>query len=128
MGFFATRLVPVFAAVLLMLVLKPWNLQWWIVDAGVGLVLFVAALFRDSSKPEPRDVWISFAIAAAVWFVGFLVARYNGLTLEELVSDQSVNKHVRRIPDYAVVLGTFAALFSVRSALPSPSREQSSDA
>jgi hypothetical protein len=121
-----TRFVPALAALVLMLLLKPWDLRWWMIDVGVGLVLFAFAAFRDPSKPEPRDVWMSFAVATALWLVGLFAARYNGLTLEEMVSDRSVSKHIRRIPDYAVVFATFSVLFSVWSMIPSL-REQRDD-
>jgi hypothetical protein len=122
MNALAERIAFAIVAIPLVVLLEPWHLDWWVVDAVLGAVIFAFGL-RDPSANSLRYAVFGLAISVVLYIVALLVARSYQITLAQLVNDYRFYKTVRRIPDCATAMLSYSLLQGVRS-IVWPSRKR----
>ena len=108
------RVLFTLAAALVMLLIAPWHLNWWLVDLVLGALIFLFQWVKFG-EPTVRGACIALASSGALHLLGFLIAANFGISLGQLATDDSFVRPIRIVPDLAAALLSYSLLAGARA-------------
>ena len=103
----ATRLAFAIAFLPIALLLIWLAVPWWGVSITIGLFLFL--LMAQNELAAAPTAFLIFLVASVVLTAAsFAVAQNVHESIDALVNDRSLYKHVRRLPEYALTALTLS--------------------
>ena len=89
------------------------NVPWWGVALTIGIGVFAFNMATNSNVISGNIVVASFGITIVLAIASYVVAENMHTSFAALVENYSVNKYVRRLPEYALSALSFSVVAGI---------------